>query len=601
MSYLNLPRLHFFGTFKAAPSTINNTDSNYDTSVPVPEDDLLWNPNGVAEFQILQGSEITIPPGANVLPTTIQSLQTSAGLITTGDPLIGQFVISTNNPSTGKLVDLDPDQQFVSQVWGMQIAIGTPGGEQVIGDYTPAYFQQIFWKRGGPPSAAYQSLLTNLQWPSTITSPFLQKLKAASPEVLSIRFTLDRINLSSTNSQGVPNPRFTLGRVTGAIGPANPNDPPFLNPGGRMLRPAPPPSSANATLATAAAPAATTPARPSMADIRASAALAAKMKAHPPAPAADTSAATAVTAGASGPSFTAFNFAPAIFDTSRNTVVLDLANAFQFTGDNPIQGGTLTAAISTSTGIVPLGPIANSLANYQQRAFLFEFPITSSSTITAVQSAPIVIQLNGQTVMSENTNGAYVDATDHVVRLDANGHATLSLFATVFGGPVGSGQTVTLGPAEPIVSDPPPNEIVTITPNPVPLDPGGSGSFKITVGDPGNPRGPIDGQVYGIPIDWSLDTNPDSQNAFISLLVWDTRPDSSPTWANVQPIFQQFMHLYPGMQSILDLSDQATVEANAKKIAAYLGTPVTSSHYMPVTRDLSGVKQQMIIDYLKSL
>lgn len=606
MSYLELPRLHFFGTFKAAPSTINNIDANYQTDRPVPKKDLLWNPRGLAEFQILQGNEITLPPGATVVPTTVQSLQTSSGFITSGDPLIGQFVISTNNPSTGKLVDLDPDQQFVSQVWGMQIAIGAPGGEQVIGDYTAAYFQQIFWDRsvpGGPPSAAYQSLLTNLQWPSTITSPFLQKLRAASPDVLSIRFTLDRINLSTQNAQSVPNPNFTLGRIVGAIGPAAPSDPVFLNPRGRMLRPVPvAPGGLGALASVAAVPANTTAARPSIDQIRAAAALTAKLKAQPvPAPPEVSAAAAAVTAGTGGPSFTVFNYAPAIFDTSRNTVVIDLANTLQFTGNNPLQGGTITAAVATSGGLVPLGTVVNSLTNYQQRAFIFEFPITSSSTISAVQSNPIVIQVNGTMVLSENNTGAYVDATNHVLRMEANSSTTLSLFATIFGGPVGSGQTVTLGPAEPMnPPQVPPPQIVTITPNPVPLDSSGSGTFTITVGDPGNPRDFIDGQVYGIPIDWSLDTIPDSSNAFISVLVFDPYTEA-PTWENVQPIFQQFMHLYPGMQSLMNLADQATVEANAPRIAGYLNAPITSSRHMPVTRDLSDAKRTVIVKYLDSI
>ncbi|MEA2489069.1 MAG: hypothetical protein QOH21_861 [Acidobacteriota bacterium] len=608
MSYLELPRLCFSGTFKAAPSTINNIPENYQTSVAVPAADQLWNPRGLAEFQLLQGSEITIPPGANVEPTKIRSLQTSAGFITSGD-IIGQYVISTNVPSTAKLVDLDPDQQFVSEVWGMQIAIGMPGGEQVVGDYTAAYFQQIFWSRrvpGGPPSAAYQSLLTNLQWPKTITSPFLQQLYAASPDVLSIRFTLDQISTRPFTVDGQPNPGFTLGRVVGVIGPAAAGDPAFLNPRGRMLRPtpAPPaPAAAAAAVASVASVSAKRTARPSIDAIRASAALAAAMKSQPegPPPAAPAAKIATIAAAPAAPGFSGFNFAPAIFDAPRNTVVLDLSNALQFAGSDPVAGGALTAAIATSGGLIPLGAIDNSIDNYLQRAFVFEFPLTSSSAIAAAQSNPIVVQLNGETVMAENDTGAYVDATGHVVRLDANGVATLSLFATIFGGPVGSGQKVTLGPAAPMKTAGPADPIVTITPSTVALDPGGSGTFTISPGNPGNPRQFIDGQVFGIPIDWSLDTNPDSANAFVSLLVFDVLADDSPTWANVAPIFQQFMHLYPGMQSILNLADEATVGANAKKIAGYLSAPVTSSRYMPVTRDLSGVKKQMILKYLNSL
>ena len=45
MSYLDAPRIHFFGTFFANPSTINNTLSNFDLKPPL---DLQWNPDGSA-------------------------------------------------------------------------------------------------------------------------------------------------------------------------------------------------------------------------------------------------------------------------------------------------------------------------------------------------------------------------------------------------------------------------------------------------------------------------------------------------------------------------------------------------------------------------
>lgn len=581
MSYLELPRLHFFGTFKAAPSTINNSGRNFDVNRPaVP----LWNPRGLAEFQILQGSEITIPPGANVVPTTVRSLVTSTGVITRGDPLIGQFVISTNAPSTGKLVDLDPNQQGVSQVWGMQIAIGELGGEQVIGDFTAAYFQQLFagasgarnlQGRGMPAfSAAYQSLLTNLRWPETITSRFLQTLRAASPDALSIRFTVDLIDVSSTLPGGVPNPNFTLGRVAGAIGPASPNDPPFLNPRGRMLRPVPL-TATNETLS-----------------MKGTADQAEEMKAD-----AGSSPSLMRMAVDASETFTLFNYAPTIVDSSRNMVVLDLGNALQFSGKNPVQSGTLTAAIVTTAKTIPLGTIDNTLTNYEERAFVFEFPLDTSEKVAAAASNPIVVQWNGSTVLSENTSGAYVDAIDHVVRMEANSRTALSLFATTFGGPVAAGQTATLGPVQ-TFSGQPVNNVLQVTPETVALD--GATTFTLISGNPDGQRAPIDGQVYAIPIIWDEDENPDA-NAFVSVLVFDALSDDSPTWANVQPIFQQFMHLYPGMQSILDLSDEPTVKANAKVIAAYLRAPITDSRHMPVTRDLSNAKRQMILDYLATL
>ncbi|HEU4886288.1 MAG TPA: Ig-like domain-containing protein [Thermoanaerobaculia bacterium] len=551
MSYLQLPRLYFFGTFRAAPSTINNIRANWNPNRPVPPAGELWNPEGLHQFQLLSGTESWIPPGANVTPTTIQSLVLSNGTTVSSssqDPLIGTFVISTNQPTPGKLVDLDPAQQLVSQIWGMQIAIGDPNGEQVVGSFTAAYFSQLFGPRNigaNAPSglsAAYQSQLTNLQWPAYPKSTFLQQLQAASPDVLSIRFTLDLMDTSSTLGDGTPNPNFTLGRLTGAIGPSNADEPAFFTPA-RMLRVQPPAIQGE--------------------------------KANPSAPP------------------PAFNLAPAYVDPTRNVVVFDLANSLQFDDDNPVQAGALEAAVSTSGGDVVLGTIDNSLQNYQQSAFLFEFPIESSQVAN-----PLQILLDGQTMLTENLSGAFIDANNHVFRMDANTSVEVTLIATTFGGTPAAGQTVTIGPAQ-VFSTGVPDGVITFNPSTVTLV-NGSATFTMSAADPGTPRQFIDGQVYAVPFTWSADTIPDP-NAFLSVHVYGIPASTAPTWANVGPILGQYAHLYPGMVGILDIGDQATVDANAALLQSVLTLPPTSPHFMPVTRDLSGPRTAMVLAYLSSV
>lgn len=551
MSYLQLPRLYFFGTFRAAPSTINNIRANWNPNRPVPPPAELWNPDGLHQFQLLSGTESWIPPGASVTPTTIQSLVLSNGTTVSSssqDPLIGTFVISTNQPTPGKLVDLDPDQQMVSQIWGMQVAIGDPNGEQVIGTYTAAYFSQLFGPRNvgaNAPSglsAAYQSQLTNLQWPAYPKSTFLQQLQAASPDVLSIRFTLDLMDTSSTLSGGTPNPNFTLGRLTGAIGPSNVDEPAFFTPA-RMLRVQP--TSVQGEKSNPSAP--------------------------PP----------------------AFNLAPAYVDPTRNVVVFDLANSLQFDDDDPVQAGTLEAALSTSGGDVVLGTIDNSLQNYQQSAFLFEFPIDPSQVAN-----PLQIQLDGQTMLTENPSGAFIDANNHVFRMDANTSVEVTLIAKTFGETPVAGQTVTIGPAQ-VFSTGATDGVLTFNPSTVTLV-NGTATFTMSAADPGTPRRFIDGQVYAVPFTWSDDTIPDP-NAFLSVHVYGIPASTAPTWANVGPILGQYAHLYPGMVGILDIGDQATVDANAALLQSVLTLQPTSPNFMPVTRDMSGPRTAMVLAYLNSV
>jgi hypothetical protein len=47
MSYVDAPRIHFFGRYFANPSTINRTLSNDDLRPPLV---LAWNPGGSASF-----------------------------------------------------------------------------------------------------------------------------------------------------------------------------------------------------------------------------------------------------------------------------------------------------------------------------------------------------------------------------------------------------------------------------------------------------------------------------------------------------------------------------------------------------------------------
>jgi hypothetical protein len=562
MTYFSLPRICFFGTFRASPSTINNIDSNF-AQPPILQK--LWNPKGGHEFQLLRGNEFTIPPSITVTPCSVQSVATDSGTIITdpaADSLIGKLVVSTNSPATGKLVDLDPDQQQVSQIWGMQLGIGDPASDWLVADYEAAYFQQIFTSRapGGFAmgfSAAYQSKLINIQWPAYPNSQVLQALKAASPECLSIRFNVDRLDATPTLAGGVPNPNFTLGRISGTIGPATVAEPSRITVG-RMLRPgsAAPPTALKAGVAKEFLPAAAAPA-----------------------PAINTN----------------FNLAPALVNTTRNVVAIDLGNSLPFNADGtPANAGQLQLAIQTSAGNVVLGSIANTADKYRQQAFLFEFPVGANTAAAA--SNPLVVLSNGNVVMTENPSGAWIDAGQHVYRMDASTNAEVTLYSTVFGAPPPAGQNVDLDVQA--MGSGTNQQPLIVNPQTVTLGVDGTATFTMSSGVPGNPRGAIDGQVYAVSFTWSADTIPDG-SAFVSAHVYDafTAPPT-PAWADVQPIFKQIMVLYPFMQSILDLSDEATVIANAGPIAAFMRLPMTSPHFMPVTRDLSGPKTAMILAWL---
>lgn len=565
MSYFDVPRLHFYGSFFASPSTINNIDANFKEPPVLAK---LWNPNGEHNFQLLQGNESILPPGATVTPCTVTGIVNAAGKFITDpstDGLIGQPLVSTNNPVFAKLVDLDPDQQQVSQVWGMQLSIGA-AGEALVADFVATNFQQFFGGRapggfGAGFGAAYQSQLVNLQWPQTITSGLLNAWQSAGAVVLSIRFTLDLLDVPG---QPGDDPNFRIGRIAGTIGPSSAAEPQSITIG-RLLRPVQPTS---------------VPITPG----------AAKESIEGIAAAADASAINQN-----------LNCAPALVDTTCNVVTIDLGNALTFNSDGtPGNSGTLQAAILTPNGAIVLGPIDDTLDNYQQRAYLFEFPLGQNAAVAA--SNPLVILSNGDVVLAENQSGAWIDAAEHVYRMEAGSTAPVTLYATTFGATPADGQTVALSvfafpDADTQQPWPDPTTALSVTPATVTLQ-NGTAAFQISAGTPGNPRGALDGLVYAIQFAWAADTNP-VQNLFVSVHVYDDfSVPANPQWSDVQPIFQQFMVLYPAMKAILNLDDEATVNANAATIAQFLGFPITSPMHMPVTRDLSAAKTAMLLKYL---
>src|SRR5262249_12862318 len=126
-----------------------------------------------------------------------------------------------------KIVDLDPQQQLVSQIWGLSVRVTDGGRDYLAGSFATASFADIWWKRaqgGGATgdigaSSFYQSIISDVVWGSGLTSRFLDELRPASPMQISIKFNLDGYNMDRTSKD------FTLGRIVGTIGPSSMGEP----------------------------------------------------------------------------------------------------------------------------------------------------------------------------------------------------------------------------------------------------------------------------------------------------------------------------------------------------------------------------------------
>ena len=561
MSYLDVPRLHFAGSFIAKPSTVNNTPTNYDPATPNTTGLVLaWNPNGNHDWEFFNCTVRTAVTGDGRVWNAAKS-----------EAIIGAGVQTRCRPPfNAKLVDLDTEQQMVSQIWGLRINVAVSATEYVVGNFRPISFDDI-WARvpDGQQdwmfSAYYQSVLEDLTWGDNTTSPFLRELQQASPKQLSIKFVVDAYQ----DLYYMKN--FNRGRIVGTIGPASDDEPPnFLK--GRQLRPF----------------------------------------------------------GKNSP----LNYGYARVDKARRKLVVDLGNSIPTQSDHstkppsqsatapPLDVGTLAVAVIPAKGKPDiLGDYDYSLDAYLSAAGVQEYSL-SAEQLSALADTPIgVVQTKppkgvkkpAGTLLQESTSGAYINCTQPVLRMNPGESCTVELFALQFGEPA-AGQTIALAfnnsalegqqppaPAPAYWKVGVPATALTF-PKSVVTDSRGRASFDLAASDPGNPRKVIDGQVYGVGYNWSEDNLknfPPDPNNFVSVLVFDSFK-KEPTWENLQPIMLQYAVLYPFMDSLFILSDPEVYRQNMKAFKQVLGIPITDPGHMPVTRDMSRDKRRALLAWLNN-
>ena len=398
-----------------------------------------------------------------------------------------------------------------------------------------------------------------MEWGDVSRSPFLLELRDRSfPGLLSIKFNVDGYTTDFRL------PEFTRGRIVGTIGPASVDEPHHFVRGRQFMTATP------------------------------------------------------------GP----INFCTAVVDPSAGKVLLDLGNALPT--DKPggalMNLGTLELDYSvpegTKTKLVPLGRIPYWEPGwYERTAGIAVLPADrrlSDQELQDLAQNPLVLQLPDPTgklapAISEWAGGLYVRADKFVFRLNPGETAEVRLFATQFGQPYAGARVLSfldpngLQPSSLIGTAPPvaiPESSLDF-PARVVTDADGLAILPITVADPGNPRGYIDGQVYGVRSALEETLSPlagypfDNWN-FVSLLVFDAFTPAEPiTWyGDIEPILQQAANLYPVMSRLLDLGDYESVRANRRLLQLAFGLDESDPNYMPVTRDLSKAKRQALLRWL---
>ena len=237
-SYLDVPRIHFTGNFRADPNTGNNNKCSY---IPGYQDTNLndnWNINGTNEIDFYD--------------TDIGAVDYSsfATIPEENDPVLSAFIVTNLKRPFAKLTDLDVDAQHKSTIYGMKFGISWGYNKQgehqlaFIGKWTPSVIAQDIWVRmkcfrGDPPQDTFPlgsqgtTILTDIEWGDLRNSPSLQQLKdkcESGSNKLSIRVSY---YYYTRNYEPLVPYRFTLGNVVGTIGVYNDGE--TLNFGGDRL------------------------------------------------------------------------------------------------------------------------------------------------------------------------------------------------------------------------------------------------------------------------------------------------------------------------------------------------------------------------------
>ncbi len=563
MSYLDLPRLHFSGKFMTNPSTINNTPDNFN---PENKEKLekLWNPGGPADWKF-EGCKVT----------QVSYADGTVAVAKVDDSIIGTPLKSWDFPFPGKLVDLDPYQQAVSQVWAFRLFLGDDREKNLInGKFNVAAFTDMWGRmRGSKYShyfcAYYQSRLENMEWNGVDESKFLKELKQRTVDTginsLSIKFNVDAYNSHSTIDENT-NAYFTYGRVSGTIGPVLKGEPEhFVNQ--RLLSSGLPPM-------------------PSPTD----------------------------------PKYSYLYFAPFKLDKTRKSLVIDMGNSLPTTYNPEGEDVLLTENIdipklelvynNDKGEPVTIGVIDGSTDAYMKNASVSEFNNISKDVMDAIEKTPLFVtapSVSNEQELYENSTGFNLRADSFVFRMNSGDTEDVTFYAANFGKPA-SGITIDLAYSDQLNqgADEPPAGTPTILdfPHSVTTDENGKATFTLKAGNPGNPRKYIDGQVYAISYTPANPPDDYTQSSwdFISVLVHTEYTYEKPaTWKkDVRAVLAQYGWLYPFMGNFVNMQDYGSVYANKDQLKAVFEMDINEPNCMPVTRDLSKSKLDMILEWIKN-
>ena len=611
-SYLQTPRINFAGRFRADVNTINNMELNYllstmpDEHAPVDDD---WNPQGTNTWIMLDCFVTSVV-------YTDESGDTKTFYTSNEDSVIGLPLVNNPERAFAKLVDVDPDQQQSSTVYGMDLGVNwspRKGKDQTnafIGDFVPAVITRDIWvrqirnlsERLQQPMASHSiSRLENVTWSTTLNSDVLKMLRQSNRD-LSIMFSVYNYTRPPTE------PLFTYGNLVGSIGIAEEGES-LSFPENRVMFPL------TETLI-------------------------------PPLPANNPCKDT--------PDWMYSTY----FDVQDSKMTVDFSNSFKIDLQGnichfyPFYVGIAINKPQLSgkdkiTEVEVIGEIPYMEESwFNETAGISEFTLSESQQNAIGNSKVVVVMLydpsegvplskpklidgsiypicdllshsktlnNAQTcayiILEESP--CLVRPLDYQVhRMEETDEVNIAFKVKHYGQIPNDAMTIKLIDMSTTKVKRPDDLDYNSTAE---TDSNGIAHFHFVAGNVGEPRADlkIDGQLFrfGYCSEYCMnDCNQCSESTNIgnvlAFLVWSPVQNKKPYFwdEDLQPILYQYEKLYPVMRSILKLGDYYDVikPGNLRLLNLSMSLDITHPSYMPVTRDLSPKKKEMILEWLNT-
>ena len=210
-SYLDVPRIHFKGRYRADINSRNNCQCNFDIHQAI-DQGKEWNYKGSCEWEFID--------------TYVTSVIDENGQEVADSPLLGRQILGSEEAPLAKLVDFDVDHQ-IPTLYGFKFRMRVNGEMVLSGNWTTAVLVRDMWTRVKCGSVKYYDAVGAAMSTSTITD--IQCHEAVGSLNLCQAWNTTKLAVSVSLSF-FSGDVFTVGNVVGTIGVAKDGEP--LNVGG---------------------------------------------------------------------------------------------------------------------------------------------------------------------------------------------------------------------------------------------------------------------------------------------------------------------------------------------------------------------------------